>query len=220
MPLPSFPRHALALVRERVLGDDGFLQIRRQALRVELACGSTSDVFEYDSVGRLRLDAVVIAPHYRDRETGERCVFLRSCLRPPVFMRPMDVRPFREKATLGSLWELPAGLVEVDERSPEGLRRCAARELLEEIGIAMDPAALIELGPSTFPAPGMCGERHFFFHVEVDPAKRGAPTEDGSPLERDAVVTALKLSEALSLARAGEIEDAKTELGLRRLAEL
>ena len=43
-------------------------------------------------------------------------------------------------------------------RTPIGLRTCAARELLEEVGLAVDAAALGPLGPSSFPAPGMIGE--------------------------------------------------------------
>jgi ADP-ribose pyrophosphatase len=66
----------------------------------------------------------------------------------------------------------------------------------------------------------MVGERHFYFHVEVDPARRVTPPEDGSPLERGAVIAAVPLDEAIELTRRGEIEDAKTEVALRRLAEL
>lgn len=197
----------------------GFLGVRRQVFRVEFDDGSLSEPFTYDSVDRERLDAVVIAPHYRDA-AGRRHVFLRSALRPPVATRPAEACPVPERPTLGALWELPAGLVEVDERSPEGLRRSAARELLEEVGFDVDPSALSELGPSTFPAPGMIAERHFYFHVEVDVARRGTPLEDGSPLEKSAVIAALPLDEALDLTRRGVIEDAKTEVALRRLAEL
>jgi ADP-ribose pyrophosphatase len=219
MPLPPLPDHELQLLSERVLGEDGFLRLRRQRLRVKLACGSVTDAFEYDVADRERLDAVVIAAHFK-AESGARFVYLRSSLRPPVTNRPMDIRPMPEKPTLGALWELPAGLVEADERSLDGLLRCAARELHEELGFELDPRAIKPLGPSSFPAPGMCAERHFFFHVEVEPARRVAPTEDGSPLERDAAIVAIALDEALALARAGDIEDEKTELGLRRLAEL
>jgi len=73
--------------------------------------------------------------------------------------------------------------------------------------------------PPVFPAPGMIGERHFFFGVAVDPAVRVPPAEDGSPLEREAVIQAGPLHELIDLARRGEIEDSKTELAARRLAE-
>jgi ADP-ribose pyrophosphatase len=220
MPLPPLPRHALRFIEAIPSRDEpGFLNLQRCVLRVELEDGSLSDPFVYDCVDRVRLDAVVIAPHFRDA-SGHRHVFLRSALRPPVALRPMEVRPFPEKPTLGALWELPAGLVEVEERSPEGLRRTAARELFEEVGFEVALSAVADLGPPSFPAPGMIGERHFYFHVEVDPSRRATPPEDGSPLEMAAAIIAIPLDEAIELTRRGEIEDAKSELSLRRLAEL
>jgi len=220
MPLPPLPKLALRLVEAIPSRDEpGFLDLRRQVFRIEREDGSLSDAFVYDTVDRARLDAVVIAPHYRDA-AGRRRVFLRSALRPPVATRPLGICPVPEAPALGGLWELPAGLVEPDERSVEGLRRCAARELFEEVGLEVDPSVLGELGPSTFPAPGMIGERHFYFHVEVDPARRVTPPEDGSPLEMGAVIADVPLDEAIELTRRGAIEDAKTEVALRRLAEI
>jgi ADP-ribose pyrophosphatase len=220
MELPELPKHAFSLVEERPsLDPPGFLRLKRMILRVAFADGTVSEPFEYDAIDRSRLDAVVVAAHYRD-DRGERCVILRSALRPPVALRPRETSPIPEKDTLGGLWELPAGLVEEDERTLEGLRRCAARELLEECGLEVAPDALADLGPSAFPAPGVIGERHFFFHVEVDPRRMRAPTEDGSALEKQAKITAIPLSRAIALCRSGAIEDEKTELGLRRLAEI
>lgn len=147
-------------------------------------------------------------------------MYLRSALRPPAALRPPQCRPLPEKDTLGSLWELPAGLVEADECNVEGLRRCAARELEEELGFDVEPTRFAGLGPATFPSAGVVGERHHFFHVEVVPDRRGRPSEDGSALEAKALVVALPLAEALDLVRGGAIEDGKTEIGLRRLAEI
>jgi len=183
------------------------------------ANGSVSDEFAYDSVHRERLDAVVVVPHFRDADGIQR-VFLRSALRPPVALRPMEARPVPEKDSLGGLWEVIAGLVEADERSPDGLRACAARELFEEAGFEVPPSAIEPLGPSSFPAPGIIGERHFYFHVSVTASARTLPTEDGSALERHAEIVDISLTEALELCRAGEIEDTKTELALRRLVEV
>ena len=219
MELPELPKHALTLVEERAsLDPPGFLRLRRMIMRVRYADGAESEPFEYDAIDRTRLDAVVIAAHYRGAD-GRRRVILRSALRPPVALR-RAVSPIPERDTLGTLWELPAGLVEADERSLEGLARCAARELLEEVGVDVPPEAMRPLGPPGFPAPGVIGERHFFFHVEVDPARISVPTEDGSPLERQGRLAAVALDDAIALTRSGEIEDEKTELALRRLAEI
>jgi ADP-ribose pyrophosphatase len=113
------------------------------------------------------------------------------------------------------LWELPAGLVEPDETPP----CAAARELGEELGFHVEATSLIELGPWTFPAPAIIGERHLFFAVEVEPSTQSRPTEDGSELEKGAAILAIPLMEALEHCRRGAIQDAKTELALRRLAE-
>jgi ADP-ribose pyrophosphatase len=136
-------------------------------------------------------------------------VFLRSAIRPALAIR--SIPPAHD----GALWEVPAGLIEPDEAPADA----ASRELAEELGFDVDPAAMLALGPWAFPAPGIIAEMHYFFHVEVDPLLRHPPLEDGSVLEKDALIVDLPLSEALRHCRDGIIRDAKTELALRRLAE-
>jgi ADP-ribose pyrophosphatase len=219
--LPEFPSVTLEVVEDITAGsrcDQGFLRIRRQRLRARYPSGALSDPFIYDHVERTALDAVVMAAHFLDSK-GQRCVYLRAALRPPVALRPLDVRPVPERSSLGYLWELPAGLVEPDERSARGLRECAARELAEELGFHLRPDDMIALGPSSFPAPAVLGERHFYFECTVNPDSRQAPGGDGSILERHAAIVAIALQDALDLVRRGEIEDAKTEIALRRLVE-
>jgi len=216
--LPPLPRVVLLLEsddRERV----GYLGLRRSRLRARFPNGVTSEPFTYDTVERSSLDAVVIVPHFRD-PSGRRCVVLRSGIRPPLALRPDEVRLPKEEAMVGMLWEVPAGLIEADEVGDEGRRRCAARELFEEVGARVEPKDVLPLGPSTFPSPGVIGERHFYFHAAIDPDAVVAPPEDGSVLERDAALVALPLDIALDLVRSGEIEDAKTEIALRRFAEI
>jgi ADP-ribose diphosphatase len=220
MPLPALPRIEIVVEEDKTPpGLAGFLRPWRRRLVAHYPDGSVSPPFLYDGVDRPALDAVVIVAHYRDRD-GARCVFLRSALRPPAALRPMAARPLEEKPTLGVLWELPAGLVEPAECNREGLAMCAARELEEELGFAVPAARFAPLGPAVFPSAGVIGERHHFYQVEVEPGARGTPVEDGSVLESRALVAALPLAEALALVRTGDIEDAKTEIGLRRLAEV
>ena len=217
--LPPPPPHTLLGDETPVPSGPPFLHVRRAMYRLRFENGDVSEPFTYDVVERTRLDAVVIAAHFVGAD-GRRHVYLRSALRPPVATRVRGESPIEERADMGLLWELPAGLVEVDERSPEGLVACAVRELHEELGFDVSPRDVRELGPSAFPAPGMVGERHFYFHVEVEPEKRAIPLEDGSPLERHAKVISAPLDELLDVARRGGLEDLKTELGLRRLAEI
>jgi ADP-ribose pyrophosphatase len=219
--LPALPRIKLAIQKDRSehAPPRAYLTVRRLELIATFPDATSSEPFFYDVVERKMLDAVVVVPHFRD-EGGARRVLLRSALRPPVVFRPKEAWPIPERETLGGLWEVPAGLVEVEERSEEGLRDCAIRELFEEVGAQVERDAMLPLGPSTFPCPGVIGERHFFFHAEIDPAALVPPVEDGTVLERQAQVVAVTLEDALALIRAGEIEDAKTEIALRRFAEL
>jgi ADP-ribose pyrophosphatase len=217
--LPELPK--IAVEQEQDLspaGEDGFLVLRRQRLRLRYGDGAASAGFLFDHVERKALDSVVVAAHFlRD---GQRWVYLRTSVRPAARLRPLRARPLPEKDSLGVLWELPAGLVEPDECHPGGLARSAAREVHEELGFKLDPGAFLPLGKSAFPCPGIIGERHHFFQVEVDPDARMAPAEDGSELEKHAIVVALPLGEALAAVRAGTLEDMKSEVGLRRLAEI
>jgi ADP-ribose pyrophosphatase len=138
-------------------------------------------------------------------------VYLRSALRPPIALRT------NAAIDSGALWELPAGLVEPGESPAEA----ASRELAEEIGFVVAVRALTQLGPHALPAPGFIAEEHIFFHVEIDPhAPRPEPSEDGSALEHGASIVAVRLEDAIDHCRRGAIRDAKTELAVRRLAEV
>jgi ADP-ribose pyrophosphatase len=215
---PELPKVRLSLIEDRSPEQPaGFLRLVRRRYRATYPDGSQSAPFDYDEVDRKAIDAVVIAAHFRD-PAGPR-VYLRSAIRPPIVMRDRSRSPLTEPDELGQLWELPAGLVEPGEQTLEGVREAARRELGEELGFDVDASALTELGPSTFPAPGVVAERHFFFAVEVDPSRRREPESDGSALEHFGRVEHVALDDALSWCRAGEIPDAKTEIALRRLAE-
>ncbi len=207
MPLPSPLAITLELVGDERDAPAGFLRLRRLRLVARYPDGSTSEPFLYDVVERPALDAVVIAAHFR--RDGETWVFLRSAVRPPLWARDIEPR------TGGEMWELPAGLVEPGEE----WRAAGARELEEEIGVRVPPESLTPLGPFGFPAPGMIGEIHAYFRVEVDPASVSTPQGDSSPLERNGQVAVLPVGEVLALCARGEIRDTKTELALRRLVE-
>ena len=217
---PDLPHVTLELVQDQSpRAIDGFLRlVRRQLVAVDIT-GRVSAPFIYDEVDRRALDAVVIAAHYVDAQRGRR-VFLRSAARPPVLLREPQRNARASYVRQDGLWELPAGLVEPDELSETGIVDCARRELQEELGFDVPNHSLVPLGPSTFPSPGVIGERHYYFHVLVDPAQRREPTLDGSAIERLGAVVDVALDDALRWCREGHLEDAKTELGLRRLAEL
>jgi ADP-ribose pyrophosphatase len=195
----------------------GFLRLVRRRYRALYPDGSRSAPFVYDAVARAALDAVVIVAHFA--AGNERRVYLRSAVRPPIGMRDPAHSPLPGDSCGIGLWEVPAGLVEVSEQTPTGVIRSAQRELAEELGFEVPINALNALGPSAFPCPGVIGERHFFFEVSVAPSTRSEPGLDGSALEHFGSVVNVSLAEALDMCRNGQIEDSKTELALRRLAE-
>jgi ADP-ribose pyrophosphatase len=211
----ALPDIRLELVEDLSPPDPGgFLRLVRRRYIAHYPDGSTSAPFVYDEVDRPAIDAVVIAAHFR--RNGDRFVHLRSAVRPPIVFRDAARSPIAEKPERG-MWELPAGLIETAEQRSDGPVLAAQRELAEELGFEVPLESLRPLGPSTYPAPGVIAERHFFFHVEVDPARRAEPAHDGSALEHQGRVIAIALDVALAMCGAGEIEDAKTELALRRL---
>jgi ADP-ribose pyrophosphatase len=213
----SLPELELELVEDiSPIAPAGFLRLLRRRLRIRSAEGERSEPFVYDEVDRRAIDAVVIAAHYE--QDGQCWVYLRSALRPPLRFRDPARSPGGARET-GALWELPAGLIEPGEQSTGGVLRASCRELREELGFMALETDFQWLGPPTWVSPGMISERLFFVHLEVHPGRRGEPTLDGSALERDGRVVAVPLERALHLCRTGRIEDAKTELALRRLVE-
>jgi ADP-ribose pyrophosphatase len=216
------PEVAVEVVRDRTAEtrpDEGFLRVRRLVLRNRYADGTSSEPYRYDIVERDALDAVGIVLESANEHDGEPWVCLRSALRPPMAFRREHAVPV-EREHPASLWEIPAGLVEPDERGEEGLRSCASRETLEEVGLEVPADRFARLGPSFALSPGVLGEKLFLLHAIVDPDGRGEPTLDGSPTEEAGVVRFVPLREALDAVREGRIADVKTEVALRRLAEL
>ena len=131
---------------------------------------------------------------------------LRDVVQHPdsVVIVPLDddgsivmVRQYR-KAAGRELLELPAGVME-DDASPLDAAR---RELREETGL--DATQLIELG-NFYAAPGSMTERlHAFLATGLFPNPLAPDADERITLER------IPFAEAVRLARAGELNDAKT----------
>ena len=121
--------------------------------------------------------------------------------------RVVLLRQYRHAAG-GYLWEVPAGMLASADEAPE---TCAARELREEAGVTA--RELTRLG-MIFPSPGFCDERiHLFLARSLTRGDHGH--------EADEVIAEIRwvpLPEALAMARAGEIVDAKTMCGLHLAA--
>lgn len=203
---------------ERV-GGGGFLEIRRLRMRNRRADGSISKPYCCDSIARpYGQDAVIVAIYARG--AGGISVLVRAGLRPAIAMaRDVAQAPLPEPAPPMFITELVAGILEPGDRGEEGLRQRAAAEVEEEAGYTVDPAAVTMLGAGLYPSPGAMVEKFFFTAVEVDPAAQHTPPGDGSPMEEGARSWWLPLDEALAQCLRGEIQDLKTELGLRRLRD-
>ena len=202
--LPKPPPFPFRVLREHVADAKPFLKLAHKELEI------AGKPFIYDLIERKALDAAVVCAYFF--KDGAPWVFLRSCPRIPALLR---AAPAFAADLEGVLWELPAGLIEPGESAAVG----AARELEEELGIALDATALRPLGPAVFPAPGVIGELHVYFEVEINPHARSTPGEDGSPLEAAAEIIEVSLADALRACAEGRIRDGKTELALRRLDE-
>jgi len=198
-------------------GESTFLTLHRLRARNTFTDGTEGTEFDWDAVLRDQIDAVVLL--LVGEVDGRECVCLRSCVRPPLLLREGLALPVPDERRLDFLWELPAGLLEAGDEGMDGIRRRAAAEALEETGLAVVPDAFEILPGSPFLSPGVIPERIHFLAARVhDPARAAEPRGDGSPAEERAALWWLPIDDGLAMCERGEIDDMKTELGLRRLA--
>jgi ADP-ribose pyrophosphatase len=109
------------------------------------------------------------------------------------------VRQFRY-AVAAEVLEFPAGTLEPGE----DVRTCAERELVEETG--WQASGLEELG-SFYSTPGFTDELlHSFIATGLSPSENGIAPDVDESIE----VEVVSVEEAISMARRGEIRDAKT----------
>jgi ADP-ribose pyrophosphatase len=196
--------------------DQGFLKLRRLHLRNHYADGTLSEPYPYDIVDRAALDAVVMVLHRAGASGREVCI--RSSLRPPLGVRTAGAGDY-----VSVLWEVPAGLIEPEEAAGvsvdgvlPGVRSCAARETLEETGYVVPEERFAPLGRMTYLSPGVLAERLHYVSASLDGCAVGDPTLDGSPVEEGSALLFVSLDEAIAAVDRGDIQDAKTEVALRR----
>ena len=207
------------ILSDETVGQGGFLAIRRLRCVNVRPDGTRSAPYLCDFLVRPKgLDAVVVAVYAR--AGGRTRVLLRDGLRLPLHVgRPATATPIPDAKTYLFFREVVAGIIEVEDVGEEGVRRRAAIEVEEEAGYHVDAARVDILGAGTFPSPGAMAEKFWLAAVEVDPSAVTHAAGDGSPMEEGATVEWLDLDDAIAACVAGEIEDAKTELALRRLAD-
>ena len=111
------------------------------------------------------------------------------------------VRQYRHPA-VRYLLEVPAGTLAKGERPEIG----AARELKEELGLV---AARLEKLSEFFVSPGFCEEK-MWVYLATELSEGEQALEDDEILD----VVRLPIADALEMITSGEIEDAKTIIGL------
>lgn len=194
---------------------EGFLRRHRHRVKTTFDDGSRTETYLVDYADRVpeRREAVVVVVYARGPTPKDTLLLLRSQLRYPVYI--VEGRP--------EFLELIAGVLE----RPESVAACVVRELAEEAGLAVDEGMVQPLGPAFYPLPAAFTERLHLAAVELPEETIRAvvgtePAGDGSPFEEGAELLAVTLGQALEVIDQGaqgplRLDDAKTELGLRRL---
>ncbi len=217
-PTKPSPVIGFDIISDETIGKDGFLSLRRVVLRNQRADHSYSCSYSCHFVVRDRgADAVVVALFHKS-ETGIQ-ILVRRGLRPAMALgRNAPTIPVADQRPYLFFAELVAGILEFGDTGIEGIRRRASIEVWEEAGFRVSPQDIIMLGAGTFPTPGAMAEKFWLSAVEItNPELQQIPPGDGSPMEESATTQWLDLDQAIEDCVAGKIEDAKTELTLRRL---
>ena len=219
MELQYPPNIQLTTLQEEIPETTDFLRIAKRRCQAVHPDGNLSAEFNVNTVMRGKEDAVAILAWKAPK--SDPSVFLLSCLRPAPQFRDFRACQLREDAHVGNFYEIPAGMVELEEPGLEGLRAAASRELYEEIGYAIPKERFQFLGSRIFSSPSISAERIFFLHVEIkDDDAHVTPPGDGSPMEEGAKIINPKLSNVIDCLHRGYLPDAKTEIGLLRLSRL
>jgi len=199
--------------------DEGFLRLRRLRARNRRLDGSYSREYPIDLIDRPTFDAVAVCLWARGEAGPE--VLTRSGIRPAAYFRRGQATVLPEVDHL-LVEEVVAGVLEPGEVGPDAIRKRAVEEVREETGLEIAPDQLEALGGPFFMLPGITSEKIYLVAGEVPrgsgPEVWAAPGHgDGSPLEEGAELRWRPLAEAIAACERGEIEDAKTEIALRRL---
>jgi len=195
-----------------------FVRLRRLKLRHRYNDQLYSQPYTFDIIETPFADAVAIVLYHIDGE-GTVWVGLRRGVRPSIYLRKNNpAKAFLDTLPRLTYLELVAGGIEYGDLDDIGINGRAALEVKEEAGYEVRAEELVSLGGGSFSSPGFGLEKIHYRAVKVDPREGTEPEGDGHPLEEVGDFEFYELSQAISWCRSGEIEDAKTEIGLCRLA--
>ena len=181
-------------IRDTGLEYEGFIRIERADLAFEKFSGEMSRAVRRYRYHRGDVAAVMIYDAGRDR------VLLIRQFRYAVHARTGD----------GWVIECVAGIQE----KGESIEAVARREVLEETGLKL---AGLDLLAEYFFSPGGSSDKvHLFLGTLEDP-ERSLGVHGVAQEEEDIQAGWVPLSQALEMARSGQIQDAKTLIGLHML---
>ena len=186
---------------------ESFLRICKRDLKLIYENNEESKKFTLCSVERDKNDAVAIVAY-----TGNK-ILLRSCIRPALKFGNFNAL---NEDNQGHHFEIPAGLIELDEIGIDGIFKAGSRELYEETGYDIPYTEFRFLGKRTFPAVGMSSERIFLLEVDITNHIPKTPITDGHPLEQYGKSILMDINEIKNKIKDGEIFDSKTEIGIYR----
>jgi ADP-ribose pyrophosphatase len=215
---PDLLRDIDVIAEDRGENKAPFIRVRRLRLRHLYSGDKYSAPYLFDMVEGPFADAVAIVLYHID-DSERIWVGLRRGVRPSVYLRKDNPA----KASLDgsprlTYLELVAGGIEYGDLESIGIDGRAALEVREEAGYEVQPEDMVSLGAGTFLSPGSGTEKLHYRAVRVDPSEGTEAIGDGHPLEEVGDFQFHDLSAAILLCRSGEVADAKTEIGLCRLA--
>jgi 8-oxo-dGTP pyrophosphatase MutT (NUDIX family) len=215
LSLPRLPKHVISVSEIKDQGS-GFLKVKSGKCNMIYESGAYKDMI-VDFVHRKSYDAVGIVA-FSVRE-GKCYVHLVSCIRPALYKEKFKGTGREIEGNPILQWEIPAGLVEEDEKGREGILTSSVRELEEEIGYKTQINNHSFLGFEYFSSVGIMGERIYLTKVNVTNSELVKPQGDGSPLEMGSKAIAVEINALKESINLGKISDSKTIIGTYMLKE-
>lgn len=218
---PSLKNKPTVRILKRETLHSGYLTLER-ITAVNLgadkgAAKSTSKVYSVEVFHRRGMDCVAIIL-YRIR--GKQIqVAVRKAHRASLAARKGRRLPIADKRKLNPVYEAVAGSLEPGDTGWAGLKKRAAKEVLEETGFVLAGTAIQKLGEGFFPSHGQSTEKLYltcaeiFKNTPLGPQKPDGPDEEGATLQWVVLETAIKRCVS------GMYQDPKLEIGFRRLKD-
>ncbi len=186
-------KRRVEILKEEQIFKKAIFRLKEAQLRHERYDGTMSDPITRISLERG--DAVAIVAHNPLRKT----ILLTEQFRYPAYQP--------EKRD-GWLLEIPAGIIDPNESSEDAIRR----EVEEEIGYRVENVKHIA---TFFLTPGGSSERVILYYARIDATNKRAAGGGVAEEGEDIRTIEMPVVEAVRKVAAGEIQDAKTIIGIQ-----